>query len=327
MSVHPIPAGSRHAEHRDAASALPGSAESPPRAQAPVHADAEAAPAGRAIRVDEGPAIEAVPGAAPHVLALPARGSYVVGTPPPSETRREPGGRRGLFWAAATAAMLVPANGWFPSREVSEPGPAVDITARPSTDAVTAPLPPTPRTTALPGPVAITPEPTVAALMQQAIGARDPAVAAVAYARAAIRGSPRAAWFLGQLNETGTGVAPSPGAARLWYAASDLPAPQRRLHALAATGTTAGTPATPVPIFHARSDGSSDMVWHVPDGAMPVGFRVEALGPGGEALPPREVSVPALMLQSPVSAWRVTAIGADGSESAPSAMVRMTLAE
>jgi len=179
----------------------------------------------------------------------------------------------------------------------------------------------------LPQPVAVTPEPTVSALMKQAVETemRDPAAAAAAYARAPIRGRTRAPFFLGQLYETGTGVEPSLGAARLWYAAAhDLPAAQRRLQALPAAGASAGTPATPVPIFQSRlSNGRSEMIWRVPAGVTPARFRVEALGPAGESLPAQETTVPGLILRSPASAWRVTAIGANGTESAPSAMVRM----
>ncbi|HRO16421.1 MAG TPA: hypothetical protein PLL33_15555, partial [Paracoccus sp. (in: a-proteobacteria)] len=58
-------------------------------------------------------------------------------------------------------------------------------------------------------------------------------------------------------------------------------------------------------------------------GVTPVRFRVEISGPADEPLPVRETTVPGLIVPFPVSAWRVIAIGADGTESAPSARVRM----
>ncbi|MBB1498553.1 tetratricopeptide repeat protein [Paracoccus sp. MC1862] len=157
---------------------------------------------------------------------------------------------------------------------------------------------------------------------------RDPGRAAISYARAALRGSARAAYYLGQLHETGSGVAPNPDMARLWYAAAaDLPRAQQRLQALA-TADAPGIPAPPVPVFQARpGNGGSEMIWRLPEGAAPVRFRVEIFGPVDQPLPVQETTVPGLILPFPVSAWRVTALGADGSESVPSALVRMIPAE
>lgn len=175
-------------------------------------------------------------------------------------------------------------------------------------------------------PVAVTPDPTAPALLRQALEAetRDPAGAALAYARAALRGQGRAAYYLGQLHETAAGAGLNPALARLWYAAAaPLPAARQRMQDLAA-GAAAGPPDRPVPIFQARLDsGASEMIWHVPKGAAPVRFRVEIQGLAGQALPAQETTVPGLILPFRIGAWRVTAIGAGGAESTPSDMVRM----
>ena len=264
---------------------------------------------------------------------------YPMADPVPLSSRRRPGGGLVLGLAAVVLASGA-AYLWLPSRQAT--APAATDAAPPALSAAVeqqaaAPRPPVPSPVPLqapvqvPDPVAITSEPTVTVLMQGAlqIETQDPAQAALAYARAAIRGHDRAAYYLGQLHETGIGVEESPGTARLWYAAaSDVPAAQQRLRTLSGAAAPSGTPAPPQPVFQARlSDGTSEMIWRVPDGVTPVRFRVESFGPGDEPMSIRTTSVPGLLVPVPVSAWRVTAVGADGSESAPSAMVRMIPAD
>lgn len=309
-----------------------------------------AAPAGREQPDPPAPGPDAVraladadPDAAPPVVATPIQTLHPSADPAPLSPPREPARRLGL-WLSAAAVALAGGAAFAWLQPWQAPVPVAAGLAPPSSGAVMdqaavtpapgqPPLSPAASQSTAPvlQPVAITPEPAAAALMKHAleIETRDPAQAAVAYARAALRGRARAAWYLGQLHETGTGVEQSPGAARLWYAAAGgLPAAQRRLQALSAATAPAGTPAVPVPIFQARLDtGGSEMIWRVPEGVAPVRFRVEAFGPAAEALPVREATVPGLILPIAVSAWRVTAIGADGRESAPSAMVRMIPAE
>ena len=169
-------------------------------------------------------------------------------------------------------------------------------------------------------------EPTAAALMQQALEAEaaDPARAAILYARAALRGSDRAAYFLGQLHETGQGGRADATAARQWYAhAADLAAAQRRLQALPDTGTASGPPPVPIPVFQALTDRGSEMIWRMPEGAPPARYLIETFTADGAAAGVTETAVPALAVSQSVSGWRVTAIGADGRDSAPSPLVRM----
>lgn len=260
--------------------------------------------------------------------------------PGPSSPPPESDQRSGLWLSAAVVVLAyVAAFVWFQPGRPPVLGPADPARPPPAGAAVEqAPAAPPPeQPAALPPaapvlePVAVTPEPTIPALMTRALDLQsdDPAAAAVAYARAALRGGARAAYYLGQLYETGTGVEPSPGLARLWYAAAaNLPAAERRSEALSAAAGPQGAPASPVPIFQARlSTGGSEMIWDVPEGVTPVGFRVEIFGPAGKPLPAREATVPGVIVPFPVNAWRVIAIGADGAESAPSATVRMIPAE
>ncbi|WP_299360820.1 AAA family ATPase [uncultured Paracoccus sp.] len=176
-------------------------------------------------------------------------------------------------------------------------------------------------------PVAVTPAPTVPELMQHALETegQDPAAAALSYARAAIRGRARAAYYLGQFYETGIGVERDPASARAWYAAAaDLSAAQARLEALPAATASDSAPSTPVPIFQARlSDGASEMIWRPTGSAPPARFRVEVFGPDDAPIANQETTVPGVILPSVVHSWRVAAIGADGKESAPSSMVQM----
>lgn len=329
----------------EVALAAAGAEARPPLAEMRKQPVARAEPVGRNPPAPRPEASRAAPERRPAPDAAAAR-TRAPDNPPGAAARRDDGRRRRLAWVAALLAVAVTGGAAFLwLQRDAAPAPVAAVTSTPASGAalqqaaapaprqpVRPPAPAVVQTAAqVPPPVAITPEPTIAALMQQALEseARDPAAAAVTYARAAIRGRSRAAWYLGQFYETGTGVEQSLGSARMWYAAApDLPASRRRLQTLPAAGASAGIPATPVPTFQARlSNGASEMIWRVPDGVTPARFRVEALDPAGETLRPQETTVPGLILPTSVSAWRVTAIGADGRESAPSAMVRMIPAE
>lgn len=295
----------------------------------------------QATPIRSSPQGSGVPRAAPEpeVAAAVAASQAHVPDPPVDPSRlllpRNPRKRRGLSLVSAAAVVVLAAGaailwlqpGTTPPPIAPDAAPArADV--NPAGGALAAgPAPPQAQPAIL-EPVPVTPDPAAASLMTQALESedRDPATAAVAYARAALRGRARAAWYLGQFHETGTGGPPNPGYARLWYAAaSDLPAARRRLQAMGPPAVaSAVVPTTPVPVFQARLDtGASEMIWRAPDGPAPVRFRVEAWDRTGKQLPLRETAVPGLILRAPVSAWRVTAIGADGAESAPSAMVRM----
>ncbi|MCZ0961084.1 AAA family ATPase [Paracoccus benzoatiresistens] len=307
----------------------------PPRQETQT---APAAPAG-------GPGISRnilEPDARRSALAARVQARHALANPEPHPPQADPGKRRGTWAVAAMAALGMAAGAAFLWLQPdSALAPAATIPARPAADLAlkravapasvqgTLPLATAAWHRGIPDlrPVDVTPEPTAEALMKQAleVETRDPAAAVVPYARAAIRGRARAGYYLGQLYETGAGVELSLASARLWYAAaSGLPAAGRRLEALPPADASAGSLATPLPIFQALlNNGASEMIWRVPEGVAPARFRLEALGPAGNALPPRQTTVPGAILPFPVSAWRVTAIGADGRESAPSALVRM----
>lgn len=317
------------------------------------------APLPRPAAPAEGPAPPALPVAAePRPAAAPpagrteARGPPDNIAPPSTEARADaplplplpaplplplalplgPARRRG-GWVPVAAGLAVAGAAFLWLQAPRGPAHAAKGLSLPAAIAAVEGAAPRPAPVPAPvlAPVPVTPDPAAEGLMRQALEleTRDPAGAALAYARAALRGQERAAYYLGQLHETAASAGLNPGLARLWYAAAaPLPAARRRMQELAA-GTTGGPPATPLPIFQARLEGgASEMIWHVPKGeAAPVRFRVEVRGLAGQALPAQETPVPGLILPFRVGAWRVTAIGAGGAESTPSAMVRMTPAD
>lgn len=89
----------------------------------------------------------------------------------------------------------------------------------------------------------------------------DRAAAAVAYSRAAARGHARAAYYLGQMYETGDGVAHAPGTARAWYAkaSGQVAAAQDRLSDL--DGILSQGPGFAEPLFSSAEGGSVELVW------------------------------------------------------------------
>ena len=148
----------------------------------------------------------------------------------------------------------------------------------------------------------------------------DPAAAAVAYARAAIRGHDRAAYYLGQLYETGDGVPLDRALARAWYrvAADGVEGAHVRLADLSAPGGTemvgkAGL-AAPTPLYSGRTTGGeAELVWTGPKGAE--AFVVEiARDPerGADRSEGVAASAVRLPLGEDAAYWRVVA--QDGAE-------------
>jgi hypothetical protein len=105
----------------------------------------------------------------------------------------------------------------------------------------------------------------------------DPMAAAIAFARAGLRGQPLAAYYLGQLFETGNGVARDRALARAWYleAQEDVRSARRRLEDLAPPEQGIGL-APPLPLLGGPVTGSgSEFVWTSGDGADPSLYLVE----------------------------------------------------
>jgi hypothetical protein len=146
----------------------------------------------------------------------------------------------------------------------------------------------------------------------------DSRAAVIAYARAAMLGHERAAYYLGQIYETGDGVPVDLAIARHWYEVSsagnararnrlaELPEPER-----------SGDLAAPLPLLaEASGAGQADFVWTSGQGADPASYVVE-LGTdardGAVAAYPVTGSAARLPLAAEAGYWRVVALDVSGS--------------
>ncbi|MFC0202370.1 AAA family ATPase [Paracoccus rhizosphaerae] len=165
------------------------------------------------------------------------------------------------------------------------------------------------------------------ALLLQALsaGAEDPAAAIPFYTRAALWGNQRAAYYLGQLYETGTGVAVDLDRARAWYGlAPDIEGAAERVAILAEDGAAAD-PAdlvAPVPQRQVRFPWNrTELYWQAAPGAEPVRYKVEFVAAGSDQVQQFETELQAALVRQRVSRWRVIAMQADGTEGPASAWI------
>ncbi|MDQ1901290.1 AAA family ATPase [Paracoccus sp. WLY502] len=205
-----------------------------------------------------------------------------------------------------TAAALLPVS---PAASISAPQPA-------------------PR--GLPSRVTVDRPPDPDRLLSEAlaVGSADPARAARLYTRAASWGNARAAYYLGQLYETGIGLQVDPYRAEAWYeAAGDIGgAPARLAELKAAPRPPNPEPADPpVPVFQRLfAQGQTELQWQGPGTAPVPRFRVELVPAGGEGQVRRlDTTLSALLVPYPVVQWRVIALRSDGSEGPASAWSRL----
>jgi len=147
-----------------------------------------------------------------------------------------------------------------------------------------------------------------------ALGGTDPERAAQLYARAALWGNGRAAYYLGQLYETGVGVDPDPHRARAWYkAAIGIDAAADRLVQMGASPSQAEPGNAPVPVRQGLIvTGETELYWQGPAGARQ--FRVEFIPAGrkGQGLH-LDTALSAALIAQPVEAWRVMVLRGDGA--------------
>ena len=152
------------------------------------------------------------------------------------------------------------------------------------------------------------------------VALNQPRAAVVGYARAALHGHERAAYYLGQIYETGDGVPVDLAIARHWYEAASegnaraqdrlagLPPPER-----------GGATAPPLPLLaHPIDDGRAEFVWTSGQGADPSSYVVEIsadLQDGAAAAHAVTGSAALLPLIEGASHWRVLALDAAGGES------------
>lgn len=177
---------------------------------------------------------------------------------------------------------------------------------------------------AMPGagapPIAPLDDPSAEVLLERAltIGVTDPVAAAIAYARAALRGEKRAAYYLGQQFETGVGVARDKAAARAWYdlAQDSVRSARYRLAGLAPDTQTAPL-KPPVPLLGGPlPDGAAEFVWTSGQGADPEFYLVEtAMTPGtaSRRIGPLQLTALSVSEAAADRVWRVLAIRAGES--------------
>ncbi|WP_176562682.1 AAA family ATPase [Paracoccus liaowanqingii] len=242
-------------------------------------------------------------------------------------------GAAGLGLAAAAVMVLGPTADQPAPMEVAAPAPVAAPAAEPAPPApeptpepvAVAPVPEPAPEAVVPPPVpglrgaSIDPVPDADALLTEALvaGGTDPEQAAQLYTRAALWGNARAAYYLGQLYETGIGVPQNPDRARAAYAlALEVDGAAARLDALEGrSGSGIAVEAAPVPVSQmVITTGQTELHWRDPEGAVAAQFLVEFV-PAGESEDIRqaETVLPALLLAERVTRWRVSALGPDGS--------------
>lgn len=146
-----------------------------------------------------------------------------------------------------------------------------------------------------------------------AAGASDPSAAAVDYARAALRGEPLAAYYLGQLYETGDGVPRDLALARAWYASVEdkVRGARRRLGDLGPPQHSGELAAPILRLGGALTGGGAEFVWSSGEGVDPAFFVVELAdepGASGRRLPPQVLSALQLETLDGARFWRVLAV-------------------
>jgi hypothetical protein len=160
------------------------------------------------------------------------------------------------------------------------------------------------------------------------VAIRDRRAAVVAFSRAAIRGHPRSAYYLGQIYETGDGVPADTALALAWYAlAGDHARARQRLSELAEQRVSFGqsgesqAEASPQLAFAERSSaGILDLVWIADRGAASAGGYIVELAEESEGSPVLRAfaEVSALRFAYPDTDelwWRVTPVGGTAASS------------
>ncbi len=136
--------------------------------------------------------------------------------------------------------------------------------------------------------------------------------AAVAYARAALDGHARSAYYLGQIYETGEGVPVDLALAKQWYkeAGPEIEGAADRLRDMPVA--TGGVPSEPIQLYSQRMpDGALTLIWTSGEGADPSGYRIELSSAAREVVKSIPlVKTSAIRVTAPDEAllWRVTAL-------------------
>ncbi|MTH97110.1 AAA family ATPase [Roseibium sp. RKSG952] len=171
-------------------------------------------------------------------------------------------------------------------------------------------------------------DPSASGLYQAALrlAGTDADAAVASYARAALAGHDRSAYYLGQIYETGEGVPVDLALARAWYkmAASEIGGAVDRLNDLQ-SNYESGALTEPTQLFsNLSADGVAEFVWTSGEGPDPSTYRIEVASPEGSVIldvPDLELSAVRLMVPTDAQQWRVAAIDEHGGQEAVSPWV------
>ena len=144
------------------------------------------------------------------------------------------------------------------------------------------------------------------------LAAEDARAGLVAFSGAALLGHSRAAYYLGQMFETGDGVPRDTALARAWYAAAAEAHPQarQRLETIDPPRTDGAVGAPILLDAGVTGDGAVELVWASGHGANPAAYVVElAAAPDEAPLVSRRLVLSATRMDLPPGAalWRVRA--------------------
>ena len=245
-----------------------------------------------------------------------------------AETRIESGGprnrRAGLAFIAAGAAAAAMAVAILPARLMT---PAPTVAALQQDDAsraqatVASAATPVRIGPVLPVPAALQGSDAVA-LHNKAliVGRQDPLAAAIGFARAAVRGDTRAAFYLGQHFEAGDGVPRNAALAAAWYASASESQRSARRAMENLTETTEATGQTPTAAPRPLTgivgvDGLAEFIWAAPDGAAARYLIELAEAPDAplQQYGPFDLSATLLYPAVPLRLWRVVSLGPEGA--------------
>lgn len=149
------------------------------------------------------------------------------------------------------------------------------------------------------------------AYFEEAISSTDREQIAVSYARAAIRGHVRSARYLGQLFETGDGVAFAPEVAAQWYAVAD----DTTLLEAVSSPDELGNGGVATALFSSVKNDAAEFVWHGKSNL----FQLEIGDGAGTVIAQFKTPLTAALVNLPQNAvsWRVSGDAAAVSDWTP----------
>lgn len=158
----------------------------------------------------------------------------------------------------------------------------------------------------------------------QAALTSDRTTTATLYARAALRGHTRAAYYLGQLYETGDGVAVDFALAKVWYSlvSDENPRARERIEQLTINSAQSSPLDAPELLLSERlQDGIGEFVWTSGDGADADKFLIQFIDAENPApIHAQFEGISAVVMSIPPSAthWRVIAVDLERDQYSPS---------